>query len=119
PPTEEEVTRARTRILKNFELSLKQSDRVGLRLSESIALGDWRLAFLDRDNLEKVTPGDVARVASLYLKPANRTIGLFIPEQNADRTLVPEKPEITTLLKDYRGKPAIAQGEDFDASPEN
>jgi zinc protease len=119
PPTEEEVTRARTRILKNFELSLKQSDRIGLRLSESIALGDWRLAFLDRDNVEKVTPADVARVAALYLKPANRTVGLFIPEQNADRTIVPDKPDLVALLKDYKGKPPIAQGEDFEASPEN
>jgi zinc protease len=119
PPTEEEVTRARTRILKNFELSLKQSDRVGLRLSDSIALGDWRLAFFNRDNLERVTPADVARVATFYLKPSNRTIGLFIPEQNAERTVTPEKPDLVTLLKDYKGKPPIAQGEDFDASPEN
>lgn len=119
PPTEEEVTRARTRLLKNFELSLKRSDQIGLRLSESIALGDWRLAFLDRDRLETVTPGDVARVASAYLKTSNRTIGLFIPESNADRTIVPNVPDIAAALKDYKGKPPIAQGEDFEASPEN
>src|SRR4051812_2859156 len=85
PPTEAEVTRARTRILKGFEMSLKQSDRLGLRLSEAIALGDWRLAFYERDQIEKVTTGDVARVAAAYLKRANRTIGLFIPEKDADR----------------------------------
>ena len=119
PPTEEEVARARTRILKNFEMSLKHSDRIGLRLSESIALGDWRLAFLNRDQLEKVTAADAARVAALYLKPSNRTLGLFIPEQNADRTVVPDVPEIAALLKDYKGRPPISQGEDFEASPEN
>jgi zinc protease len=119
PPTEEEVTRARTRLLKYFELSLKQSDRIGLRLSESIALGDWRLAFYERDELEKVTPAEVARVAELYFKPANRTIGLFIPEQKSERTAVPEAPDLTALLRDYKGRPPIAQGEDFEASPEN
>jgi zinc protease len=119
PPTEEEVIRARTRILKNFELSLKRSDQIGLRLSESIAMGDWRLAFLDRDRLEKVTPADVARVVATYLKASNRTIGLFIPENNADRSIIPEPPDIAALLKDYKGKPPIAQGEDFEASPEN
>ncbi len=119
PPGEEEIVRARTRILKNFELSLKQSDRIGLRLSESIAMGDWRLAFLNRDQLEKVTPADTARVAAHYLKPANRTVGLFIPEQNADRTEVPAVPDIAALLKDYQGRPPIAQGEDFEATPEN
>jgi zinc protease len=119
PPTEEEVNRARTRLLKNFELSLKRSDQIGLRLSESIALGDWRLAFYERDRLEKVTPADVARVATAYLKTSNRTIGLFIPETNADRTLIPPAPDIAALLKDYRGKPPITQGEDFAATPEN
>lgn len=119
PPSEEEVQRARTRILKNVEMAFKQSDRVGLRLSEYIARGDWRLAFLDRDQVEKVTPADCARVASAYLKPSNRTVGLFIPEQNSDRAVIPDAPDIAALLKDYKGKPAIAQGEDFDASPAN
>jgi zinc protease len=119
PPTEEEVTRARTRLLKNFELSLKRSDQIGLRLSESIALGDWRLAFFDRDRLEKVTTADVARVASAYLKASNRTTGLFIPEESADRATIPPPPDLATLLKDYKGKPPISQGEDFAFTPEN
>lgn len=119
PPTEEEVTRARTRLLKYYEMSLKQSDRLGLRLSESIALGDWRLAFLRRDQLEQVTAADCARVAALYFKPANRTIGLFIPDNKPDRTEVPEPPNLAKLLADYKGRPPIAQGEVFEATPEN
>ena len=118
PASEEEVTRARTRLLKNFEMSLKQSDRIGLRLSESIANGDWRLVFVERDNLEKVTPADISRVASLYLKPANRTVGLFIPEENPERTIVPEPPDLIALFKDYKGRSPIAPGEDFDVTPE-
>ncbi len=119
PPTEVEVTRARTRLLKGFEMSLKRSDSLGLRLSESIALGDWRLAFYERDELEKVSVADVARVAATYFKPSNRTIGLFIPETNADRAVIPEAPDLTAMLKDYKGRPPIAQGEDFEASPAN
>jgi zinc protease len=119
PPTEEEVARARARLLKFFEMSLKQSDQIGLRLSEYIATGDWRLAFVARDNLEKVTPAEVARVASLYLKPANRTIGLFIPDPAPERTHVPDPPELASLLKDYRGRAPISLGEDFDVSPAN
>jgi zinc protease len=63
-------------------MAFKQSDRIGVRLSEYVGRGDWRLAFLDRDQVEKVTPADCARVAAAYLKPSNRTIGLFIPEQD-------------------------------------
>ncbi|MEZ4967742.1 MAG: pitrilysin family protein [Saprospiraceae bacterium] len=119
PPSADEVDKARTRLLKNWELFFKQSDRVGLSLSNYIGQGDWRLAFLYRDNLEKVTADDVARVALRYFKPSNRTIGFFLPEQNPDRAEIPEAPDLNELLKDYKGKAAIAQGEDFDPSPEN
>lgn len=119
PPTETEVTRAKTRLLKGFEMSLKRSDSLGLRLSESIAMGDWRLAFYERDELEKVTVADVSRVAATYFKQSNRTIGLFIPEEKSDRAEIPEAPDLTAMLKDYKGRPPIAQGEDFEASPSN
>src|SRR5712664_1533322 len=36
PPTKDEVERARAQVLKNIELTLNNSDRVGLRLSEFI-----------------------------------------------------------------------------------
>ena len=117
PPSREEVERAKTRILKDIELSLNNSARVGVTLSESAASGDWRLLFLSRDRLEKVTAEDVARVAKLYLKPSNRTLGRFVPEASSDRTEVPAAPVIASILKDYAGKPAMEQGEDFDPSP--
>ncbi len=119
PPSTEEVTKARTRILKNIELSLKQSDRVGLSLSNYAGQGDWRLIFYYRDMVEKVTPEDVSRVAQRYFKPANRTLGFFIPEQNPDRAEIPDAPNVAEMLKDYKGKAALAQGEDFDPSPDN
>ncbi|MBI4662880.1 MAG: insulinase family protein [Verrucomicrobia bacterium] len=119
PPTLEEVDKAKTRLLKSFELLLRQSEWVGLELSEYIAMGDWRLAFLYRDNVEKVTPEEVSRVARHYLKQSNRTLGLFIPESRADRAAVPDAPDLAMLLKDYKGKASLSQGEDFDPTPEN
>ena len=47
--------------------------------------GDWRCFFLDRDEVNKVTPADVARVAKAYLKSSNRTLGEFIPTTAPDR----------------------------------
>jgi zinc protease len=118
-PTAEEVTNAKTRLLKNWEMSFKQSERVGLSISNYIGMGDWRLVFLYRDNLEKVTPDDVLRVAQLYFKPANRTLGFFYPDKTPDRAEIPGAPDLDAVLKDYKGKAAIAQGEDFDPSPAN
>ncbi|MCC6459089.1 MAG: insulinase family protein, partial [Saprospiraceae bacterium] len=119
PATADEVEKAKNRILKNWELGFKQSDRIGLSLSNYIGTGDWRLAFLYRDMVEKVSADDVSRVALRYFKPANRTIGFFIPEKNPDRAEIPDAPNLDELLKDYKGKAAIAQGEDFDPSPAN
>jgi zinc protease len=119
PPSKEEVDRAKTRLLKNIDLELNNSGRVGLALSEWGSMGDWRLIFLNRDEVEKVTPEDVARVAKLYLKPSNRTIGRYLPEAQPDRSVIPPSPDIVSELKDYKGKAAIEEGEVFDPSPAN
>lgn len=119
PPTKEEIERARTSLLKDIELALNSSETVGLAMSEWSAMGDWRLFFLHRDGLRKVTPEDVQRVAAKYLKPSNRTLGLFIPEAKPDRSEIPGIPDVAAMLKDYKGDAAVAAGEAFDPSPAN
>jgi zinc protease len=119
PPTKEEVERARNQLLKQVELNLNSSERVGLELSEWIGMGDWRLLFINRDRLRKVTPEDVQRVAAAYLKSSNRTLGEFIPTQKPDRAEIPATPDIAAMVKDYKGDATIAAGEAFDPSPAN
>ena len=119
PPSKEEVDRARTRILKQVDQSMRDADRVGLFLSEFLAQGDWRLMFHDRDLFKTVTPADVQRVAAAYLKASNRTLGEFIPDPKPDRATIPDKTDVAALLKDYKGDAAVAQGEAFDPSPVN
>jgi zinc protease len=117
--TKEEVERARQVILRNIELNLANSERVGLSISEWAAMGDWRLLFLFRDRIRQVTPEDVQRVAAAYLKPSNRTVGLFIPAGKPDRSQVPPAPDVAQMLKNYKGDAELAAGEAFDPSPEN
>lgn len=119
PITKEETERAKNKFLKFFEQTYNNSDRVGLTLSEYIAKGDWRLWFHYRDQLEKVTADDVNRVAQLYFKPSNRTTGIFIPDPAPDRAVITSAPEPAELLRDYKGKQALAQAEEFDPSPAN
>jgi zinc protease len=119
PPSAEEVDRAKTRLLKNFELAMNNAGTVGMTLSESAASGDWRLLFAGRDDLRKVTPADVARVAKQYLKPDNMTLGRFIPTAAPDRSVIPPTPDISAMLKDYKGDAAVQLGEDFDPTPAN
>ncbi len=119
PPTAEEVARAKTKLLKDVELLFQKTDELGLTMSEYIASGDWRLVYLYRDNLRKVTPADVQRVAAAYLKPSNRTVGEFMPDNKPDRSTIPPTPNVAALVTNYKGEAAIAAGEAFDASPAN
>jgi zinc protease len=118
-PAKDEIDRAKAKLLKDVELSFKNAERVGLAMSEYIATGDWRLGFLYRDALEKVSAADVKRVASYYFKPSNRTVGMFVPDQTPDRVEVPDAPDIMAMVKDYKGRALVAQGEAFDPSPAN
>jgi zinc protease len=119
PPTKEEVERAKTELLKQIEMVLNDNTRVGLSLSEPASAGDWRLFFLHRDRIRNVTPEDVLRVAKHYFKPANRTLGLFIPTDSPDRSEIPPPSDLVSMLKDYKGSEVIAQGEAFDPSTDN
>jgi zinc protease len=121
PPTKEEVERAKTGLLKNIDLALNDPNRVGLDMSEYIALGDWRLFFLYRDRLKKVTPEDVKRVADTYFKQSNRTVAQFVPTEKPDRAEIPlvKDAELMAMVKDYKGGETVAQGEVFDPSPAN
>ncbi len=119
PPSGEEVERAKTQLLKNIDLNLNRSDQVGLELSEWASMGDWRLLFIHRDRIRKVTPEDVARVAGTYLKSSNATIGTFIPTEKPDRAEIPATPDFAALVRDYKGDTALAAGEVFDPSPSN
>ncbi len=118
-PSAEEVERAKTAILKNWDLEFRNSESIGLKISEYIATGDWRMAFLFRDQLRKVSVEDVQRVAQRYLKPSNRTLGVFLPESSPSRAEIPDAPDVASLVKDYKGEAQVAQGEAFDPSPAN
>ena len=119
PPSLEEVERAKTTLLKQFELAFNNSQQIGVFASNYIASGDWRLAFLDRDRVKEATLEDVIRVAEKYFKPSNRTVGKFIPEQEPERVEIPEAPDIMDVVGDYKGGEAISQGEAFDPTPAN
>ncbi len=119
PVTDEEVNRGKNNLLKDFDLMFNNSDRIGMQLSEYICQGDWRLLFLYRDGLSKVTAADVNRVIATYLKPSNRTLGLFIPDAAPDRSIIPANSNVDDLVKNYKGKQALAQAEAFDPSTTN
>ncbi|HEY4360472.1 MAG TPA: pitrilysin family protein [Bryobacteraceae bacterium] len=119
PPTPEEIDRSKTRLLRNLDNQMTDAQNFGLRLSEPIAEGDWRLAFLQHSRLKDIGPSDVVRVASAYLKQSNLTVGYFTPDLAPERTVVPETPNLEALLKDFSSDVNITRGESFDPAPAN
>ncbi|WP_210330370.1 pitrilysin family protein [Aliikangiella sp. G2MR2-5] len=119
PVTKEEVERAKRNILKNIELSFNSSEGIARNLSEWLGMGDWRLYFLHRDRIEKVTVDDVQRVAETYLQRNNRTAARFIPAEKPERVEIPQVASVADMLEGYKGRAQIAQGENFDPSHDN
>lgn len=115
--TSAEVDRAKQQMLKQRELEATDSDRIAVALSDWAAQGDWRLYFLFRDAVEALTVQQVRDVAAKYLVRNNRTVGLFIPTDEAQRVSVPEGPDLNALLADYKGREAVKAGEAFDPDP--
>ena len=121
PPSAEEVERFKTAALKNIELAFNEPNTIALMLTDWVARGDWRLLFLYRDRLKKVTAEDVNRVAKTYLLPSNRTVGVFVPTEKPVRAEIPKLSdrEILAMADEVKGGDAIVAGEAFDPTPTN
>ena len=119
PVTDAEVDRARTYLLSQIDLTLNNTERVGLALSDWMAIGDWRLMFVQRDRIRAVKTADVQRVWASYFKTSNRTAGLFYPTATPERADIPATPDVLALVKDYKGDAAREVGEEFDPSIAN
>lgn len=121
PPSKDEVERFKLAAIKNIELAFNEPNTVALLMTDWVARGDWRLVFLYRDRMRKVTPEDVQRVAKTYLVQSNRTLGIFVPTEKPVRANVPRlnDAEILAMANEVKGGEALAVGEVFDPTPAN
>ena len=115
--TDVELVRAKRQFRKYIDQLSADTQKLLIELAESAAAGDWRLFFLNRDRIEKVTVADVNQVAKKYLQQTNRTVGIYVPTQQPQRTPVAAPPDVAALVKDYAGRPEFSIGETFDVAP--
>lgn len=115
--TDEQIERAKLRFRAARKREMIDPTRLAVGLSEWAAQGDWRLFFLMRDRMEKLTKQDVHEAAKKYLRASNRTLAFFVPTRESDRTPVPAAPDVASLVKDYKGREAVAAGEQLDPDP--
>jgi zinc protease len=119
PVTEEELKRAKAGLLSEIDKTINDPQKLAVQMSESIANGDWRLFFLQRDRIENLKATDLQAVGLNFFKESNRTLGQFIPTATPDRIKMPEAVDVAKLVADYKGKAAATEGEVFDISPAN
>jgi zinc protease len=119
PPTDEEMKRTRVSLLNQAEKALTNHESIGVQMSEYIALGDWRLFFLSRDDVDKVTSEQVAEASKKYFVRDNRTVGFFLPDDKPMRAEIPPTPAVADVMKDFKPKATTSTAEAFDPSQDN
>ena len=117
--TAAELERARAEARTAYERALADPQSFAVSLSEYIALGDWRLFFHSRDQLERITAAQLDAVAGKYFVRDNRVLGSFIPEDSPQRAVLPSAPTAAEVLANYRPQAKGDAGEAFDPSYEN
>jgi zinc protease len=119
PPTPEEMERTRRSYQNEIERNLADPQQVGVALSETIALGDWRLYFTGRDRVATITAEQVAAASSRYFRRDNRVTGSFIPDDQPQRAEIPPAPSVQSVLKDFKPQATAMNAEDFEPSQAN
>lgn len=77
--TADEVKRAQQQIEVAVTRSREGAYRYASALGEAVASANWKWFIDYTDNISRVTPADVQRVAAKYLRPDNATVGWFLP----------------------------------------
>jgi zinc protease len=119
PPSNEELERVRRNYANQVEKILNDHEKIGVALSESIALGDWRLLFQSRERAKNVTSDQVAAAVKKYFRRDNRTVGTYLPEDQLQRAEIPVAPTSVEVLKDFKASEQVATSEAFDPSQAN
>lgn len=80
PPTETELARAKKQIEASYVFAQDSIFYQAMLLGDFEIAGDWRQIDDYLPAMRAVTLEDLARVASFYLVPTNRTVATLIPE---------------------------------------
>lgn len=119
--TDQDVNRAQAKIIKQLDAVKNNTISYAINMTEIIGAGDYRLGFLYRDAIEKLTKEDIQRVAEKYFKANNRTVGIFVPSKDEVRVKPNEytDEQLVAFTKDYKGKALEKEAAPFEASIKN
>ena len=115
----EEFERVREVALNAYREQMKNPEGLAQVISNVVASGDWRLQFQLIEDIPKVTLADVERVRQAYFRPANRTLGRYLPASAVERVQIPGAPPVAERLASLKGPPKVEEGEQLEPTPAN
>ncbi|MCE4554530.1 M16 family metallopeptidase [Roseateles cellulosilyticus] len=117
PFEEGELARVRDIAVNSYRQQMKNPEALIQQISSLIAAGDWRLLFQLMEDIPKVTLADVERVRTAYFRPANRTLGRYLPASSVERVEIPAAPPLAERLATLQGPPKLEAGEQLAPVP--
>jgi predicted Zn-dependent peptidase len=82
PVSQWELDKVKNQLDANFIRSLSSNTGIAFGLVEVTALtGDWRYLLQNIENMKKVTPDDIMRVAQKYFIKSNRTVVTLVKKE--------------------------------------
>lgn len=109
PPSVAELDKVKAQIKAQVSFNRHGTLELASDLGEYEAMADWRYMVTYLDQIAKVTPADVQRVAKTYFQSQNRTVGWFVP-QAANEVKVNHRDTVYTELgNETQNKAAAAQ----------
>ncbi|MBV8036516.1 pitrilysin family protein [Roseateles sp.] len=117
PFEESELARVRDLAVNSYRQQMKNPEGLIQQISGLVAAGDWRLLFQLMEDIPKVTLADVERVRAAYFRPANRTLGRYLPASSVERVEIPVAPPLVQRLAELKGPPKVEEGEQLDPVP--
>lgn len=112
-----ELARVRDLAVNSYRQQMKNPEALIQQISGLIAAGDWRLLFQLMEDIPKVTLADVERVRAAYFRPANRTLGRYLPADKVERVEIPPAPPLEQRLAALQGPPKVEAGEQLEPVP--
>ncbi|MGQ3052590.1 MAG: M16 family metallopeptidase [Roseateles sp.] len=117
PFEESELARVRDIAVNSYRQQMKNPEALIQQISGLIAAGDWRLLFQLMEDIPRVTLADVERVRAAYFRPANRTLGRYLPASSTERVEIPAAPPLDQRLAGLQGPPKVEDGEQLEPVP--
>lgn len=118
PFTEAELNRVRNQWINAWNQAYADPAQLAMALSESAAVGDWRLFFWSRDQVENTTLAEVQKAITRWFVPDNRTNGLYLPTDSPQRAPDAQSIDTDELLAGYTGRASSSAVDSFDPTPQ-